>query len=141
MKPRLLLALLLPLAVASVALADDKADLADLEKGTWKVTAMNEGGKDVTAEMLAQIKLSFIFKGKTLTIKSAGESKEGTFEVVDASKPPYKIDLAMEKGKAADKAIYVIDKDTLKIAIGIPDRPADFKGGPKVAVFTLERQK
>ena len=140
MKPHLLLALLLPLALTSVALADDKADLADLEKGTWKVTAMNEGGKDVTADMLALVKLSFTFKGDELTIASAGDSKKGTFKI-DSTKTPNEIDLKMEKDKPADKGIYEINKDTLKIAIGIPDRPADFKGGPKVAVFTLERQK
>jgi uncharacterized protein (TIGR03067 family) len=140
MKSRLLLALLLPLALVSVALADDKANQADLEKGTWKVTAMNEAGKEITADMLAQVKLNFTFKGDALTIKSANESKEGTFKI-DSSKTPHEIDMKMEKDKPADKGIYEINKDTLKIAIGVPDRPADFKVGAKVVVFTLERQK
>ncbi len=140
MTPRLLLALLLPLALVSVTLADDKADLTDLEKGTWKVTAMNEAGQDKSAD-IKQANLSFLFKGETLTIKSANDTKEGTFKIIDASKTPHEIDLKMDKDKPADKAIYEINKDTLKIAIGIPDRPADFKGGPKVVVFTLERQK
>jgi uncharacterized protein (TIGR03067 family) len=139
MKPHLLLALLLPLALVSVAQGDDKADSADLEKGTWKVTAMSQDGKDVTVD-IAKLNLTFTFKGDTLTIKSAGEMKEGTFKI-DSSKTPKEIDLKMDKDKPADKAIYEINKDTLKIAIGLSDRPTDFKGGPKMAVFTLERQK
>ena len=141
MKSRILLTLLFPLCLGTVALADDKTDIADLESGSWKVTVWNQGEKDVPADTLTQAKLSFAFKDGKLTIASAGESKTGTFKL-DATKTPKEIDLKMEeKNDKIDKAIYEINKDTLKIAIGVKERPKDFKGGKDVVVFTLERQK
>jgi uncharacterized protein (TIGR03067 family) len=141
MKTRFLLALPFLLCLGMVALGDDKADKADLESGSWKVTAMNQAEKDVPADMLAQAKLVFTFKDDKLTVASAGESKTGAYKV-DATKTPKEVDLKMEdKNEKVDKAIYEINKDMLKIAIGVKDRPKDFKGGKDVVVFTLERQK
>ena len=51
MKPRWLLTLVLPLCLVSLALADDKVDQKDLETGTWKVVAMNQGGKELPKEI------------------------------------------------------------------------------------------
>lgn len=139
MKPRVLLALVLPLCLATLALADDKTDIKDLETGAWKVTKVNQAGKDAPKEFIEKADLKFTFKdGGKLTIASAGESKEGTYKV-DATKAPKEIDLKVDKD--SDKAIYEIKGDTLQLAIGKSERPKDFKGGNDVIVFTMERKK
>ena len=140
MKPRWLLALALPLCLVSAAPADDKEDRAELEKGGWKIVAMNQGGKDVPDTTVKSIDLTFVFKDEKLTVKGSGGTKEGTFKI-DSSKTPREMDLHIEGEKDDAKAIYEIDKDKLKIALSKKERPKDFKGGPDVAVFTFERAK
>ncbi len=139
MKPRLLLALVLPLCLVTVALGDDKADTKDLETGAWKVTNVNQAGKDAPAEFIEKASLKMTFKdGAELVIDSAGETKKGTYKL-DSTKTPKQFDLKMDKNP--DKAIYELTNDTLKIAIGKNERPKDFTGGPDVIVFTLKRMK
>jgi uncharacterized protein (TIGR03067 family) len=140
MKPRLLLALILPLCLVAVTPADDKAETKDLEMGSWKVTNMNQAGKDVSKEFIDKAALTLTFKDGKLKVDSLGDAKDGTFKI-DSTKTPKEIDLTMEKDKPADKAIYEIEKDMLKIAIGKNGRPKDFKGGADIVVFTLERKK
>ena len=140
MKPRWLLALALPLCLASAAPADDKEDRDELEKKGWKIVAMNQGGKDVPKTMIDNLDLAFAFKDGKLTVKGANGTKEGTYKV-DSSKTPREMDLHIEGEKDDAKAIYELDKETLKIALSKKERPKDFKGGPDVAVFTFERVK
>jgi uncharacterized protein (TIGR03067 family) len=137
MKPRWLLALVLPLCLASAAPTDDKEDREALEKGAWKIVAMNQGGKDVPKTMIDGLDLTFAFKDGKLTVKGANGTKEGTYKI-DSSKTPREMDLNVD-GDA--KAIYELDEGTLKIALSKKERPKDFKGGPDVAVFTFERVK
>ena len=87
MKPRWLLALALPLCLASAAPADDKEDRDELEKKGWKIVAMNQGGKDVPKTMIDNLDLTFAFKDGKLTVKGANGTKEGTYKV-DSSKTP-----------------------------------------------------
>ena len=97
-------------------------------------------GKDVPKTMIDNLDLTFAFKDGKLTVKGANGTKEGTYKV-DSSKTPREMDLHIEGEKDDAKAIYELDKETLKIALSKKERPKDFKGGPDVAVFTFERVK
>jgi uncharacterized protein (TIGR03067 family) len=138
MKPRWLLALALPLCLVTATGADDKEDRGDLEKGGWKIVAMNQAGKDVPETTVKNIDLTFVFKDGKLMVKGPSGSKEGTYKI-DSSKTPREIDLHIEGEKDDANAIYEVDKDKLKIALSKKERPKDFKGGPDVVVFTFER--
>ncbi len=138
MKPRWLLALVLPLCLVSLALADDQADQKDLETGTWKVVAMSRNGKELPKADLEKLDFTFTFKGDKFTVMATGQTKQGMFKI-DSSKKPKEMNLKVEKDD--DKAIYEIEKDSLKIAFGMKERPKDFKGGADVIVFTFERKK
>jgi uncharacterized protein (TIGR03067 family) len=83
--------------------------------------------------------LKMTFKdGSELVIDSAGETKKGTYKL-DSTKTPKQMDVKVDKD--ADKAIYEVTNDTLKIAIGKNERPKDFAGGADVIVFTLKQVK
>jgi uncharacterized protein (TIGR03067 family) len=138
MKPHWLLALALPLCFVSPLLADDKADQKDLENGPWKLVALNKDGQDVAKDNLDKIEVLFTFQGEKLSIKTGNAAKENAYKI-DSSKTPKELNLTLDKSE--DKAIYELTKDTLKIAVGPKERPKDFKGGPNVVVFTLERVK
>jgi len=138
MKPRVLLTLILPLCLVSLALADDQADLKELESGSWRVVGIMHGGMETPKEIIEKSMVSFTFKGEKLTLSSGGETKEGTFKI-DSSKTPKEMEVKVDKD--TDKGIYQIEKESLKLAIGKKERPKDFKGGADNIVFSLERAK
>lgn len=134
--------LVLGLACGSTAslAADDKSDEAKKLEGTWVVTSATFNGKALDEMKDGRITIT----GDTLTIKPKdGKEIKHTFKV-DPSKKPKTMDLVLgkkEPNAAPGLMIYDLDGETLKLAIGPPDkRPTELtdKGHPLVM---LKREK
>jgi uncharacterized protein (TIGR03067 family) len=122
------LALLATIALISAVCASSWAGDTDKEKakfqGTWTLTSVVIRGLDKTKKD----EITWIFAGDKTTFKSGGYSEEGTFKIIDAAKEPKKLDISKGKDpKDEAKAIYTLEGDVLKVAIGGPtgtDKPA-----------------
>jgi uncharacterized protein (TIGR03067 family) len=132
--------------------ADAKEDAAkDKEKlqGTWKVLKATKEGESKSDEDLK--KLQVVIAGDKLTFKDGNQGRDETFAfTIDPAQKPATIDLTIEKAKLTTakqtiKGIYELDKDTLKICVGLEGdkRPTEFKSGEKsgTALLVLEREK
>jgi uncharacterized protein (TIGR03067 family) len=130
------------LAVSSTA-GQDKAGTSDKDKlqGAWKVVSGVKGGKDMPAEMLKSVEMSFV--GDKMVVKNNNMQAEFPFKI-DATKKPKEMDITLPDGKTGT-GIYELDGDTLKVAhgeVGDP-RPKDFtsKEGSNVTVTVMKREK
>jgi uncharacterized protein (TIGR03067 family) len=132
--------------VVSSSLGQDKAGTTDKDKiqGTWVPVAGTKGGKDMPAEMVKGVKISFttdkmILKGDGKSFKSMEYAYK-----IDPTKMPKEMDVTFEDGKLG-QGIYELDGDNLKIAHGElgEARPKDFtsKDGSNVTVMSFKREK
>ncbi len=115
-----------------------KKDATELQ-GTWKVTALEAGGRQVPAESVKGNQ--FIFKGDKVSL--TGHAKDLRTYRLDATAEPKGIDISGTDANEFSKGIYEIDGDTLKLCLSQStklDRPKDFDTtGTKYFCFTLKR--
>jgi uncharacterized protein (TIGR03067 family) len=137
---RWLVALGLACVLMAGLAADDKSDEAKKLDGTWVVASATFDGKALDEMKDGQVTIA----GDKFTIKSKdGKETKHTFKV-DPSKKPKTMDLMLvkkEPNAAPGLVVYELDGDTLKLAIGPPDkRPTELtdKGHPLVI---LKRKK
>ena len=138
-------------ATLFIAFAAQGGDDAALKKenaalqGVWKVVGLDtpDGKK---GDDLAGATLEFDKDGKKLTFTFKDKTKKMTFKLNPAAKPK-EIDITGDDDNKTLEAIYVIEKNTLKICLcddGSNDgRPSEFavKEGKKFALITLEKAK
>jgi uncharacterized protein (TIGR03067 family) len=149
MSARVSLALLLALVVVSLALGDGGTDttytfappddVRELQRGEWKLIAIQRNGIDLPKEELKQLDYCFTFKPDKVLLRYRGQNKEGTYKV-DASKRLKEIDITIDNEKL--QCVFELNKDKLTLALGKTERPKDFK--PKRTdqiVFVMERVK
>jgi uncharacterized protein (TIGR03067 family) len=124
--------------IGSIVWADDKAT-PDKEKleGTWKMVSGKRGDQPLPAEAIGTL---VTFKGDKMSMKRGDMTITWPF-TLDATKKPKEITVDMD-GKPG-KGIYELQGDTLKIAHGEEGdpRPMDFKGGGKISIIVLKREK
>ena len=121
---------------ASVALADDKADLEkEVRKfqGTWTFESSEAGGTQLPADDLKTLILTF--EGDKHTVKKGDEVIQVGIQKLDPSKSPKTIDVTMTEGPnkgAVMLGIYEIDGDTLRVCFDPQGkkRPTEFKSAP-----------
>lgn len=129
-----------------------KAD-KEAVQGAWKLTSFKDSTTTMPADGVKLFKVSIT--DKKLTMATADwQAIEGDYQL-DSGKNPKWIDLtdvvltsrppAKEKTtRKAQKGIYEIDGDTLRIALRQAEggeRPKDFAGGQGLAVLILKRDK
>ena len=128
--------------VVSGTAAQDKPGTSDKDKlqGTWSIESMKMGGKDMPAEELKKVKLTFT--GDKVIVKADAKNEEHTY-TLDAAKKPKQIDITAKA--EVIPGIYELDGDTLKIATAHKGgvRPTDFNSqdGSMVGVMVLKRDK
>lgn len=111
-------------------------------QGTWKATESKGFGKDVPAEDLRDLKLTF--RGSTITADYNRKRAAATFLLNLRQAGPSEIDVTVKEGPEAVKGktlhgIYLLEGDTLKVAFrnaGQP-RPSDFTETDKPGTFTI----
>jgi len=121
-----------------------KKDL-DAIQGTWKIVALEAGGKQAPAEIVAALKLTF--KGDTLTFTPGEPGFSNYTYKLDPSTKPASFDMTHADGDhkgETQKGIYSLEGNHLKICLGKADsRPKEFSttADSVQALYTLEREK
>jgi uncharacterized protein (TIGR03067 family) len=121
-----------------------KKELAKLQ-GTWKFISLEAGGNKLPEDNYKDAVL--LIEGDKHTTKHGPVTYSGTLKI-DPSKKPKTIDVHFtdgpEKGKTSF-GIYELDGETLKICIGLVDkpRPSEFasKAGSGHVLEVLKREK
>jgi uncharacterized protein (TIGR03067 family) len=145
MKDILAITLIASFTALAVHAGDEKADLEKLQ-GTWTVVSLTEEGKAVPAAEIAELMITIEKDEYTATVKDKAVAKY-RFKI-DPSKKPATIDftplLGKEKEKIIEQAIYVFEKDQLKICIDETGktRPTVFegKGTETCSVIVLKKK-
>jgi uncharacterized protein (TIGR03067 family) len=133
---------ILVVAVAVAAVQEDvpKKDVAKLQ-GTWKVVALEAGGKKAPEESFKEKR--FLIKGDKISL--SGNSENLRPYRLDAAAKPRAIDIPGDVEKEFSKAIYEVNGDKLKLCFSQStklDRPKDFNTeGTRYLCFTLKRVK
>jgi uncharacterized protein (TIGR03067 family) len=99
--------------------ADGKSSLQGLQ-GTWKLVAMERGGKKAPDELIQKLNQRLIIKGNKIALIRADKKHEATFKV-DAAARPAAIDLTLDtsdKGMVVLHGVYQLDGDTLRWSVG-----------------------
>jgi uncharacterized protein (TIGR03067 family) len=111
-------------------------------QGTWQVVATKGFGKDVPAEELRT--LSLTFKDDHIFAAYGDKSAEADYKLVLNQEGPSRIDFSVTKGPDAVKdktlyGIYLLEGDTLKILYRNPgqQRPTSFMVEDEPGVFTV----
>jgi uncharacterized protein (TIGR03067 family) len=138
--------LLLSLIVASIAHAQPenaklKKELAELQ-GVWRLTGFEVDGKELF--LMEEKQSHWVIKGDK--ILWGGEDLATL--MLDSAANPKCIDLGFVKSKRVHEGIYKLDKDRLKICVGVmadgvKDRPLSFdtKGIDKYRTMIFVRDK
>ena len=118
--------------------ADDKAKEP---AGTYAVTAIHKGGKDVLGDAKgATVK----FADGTMTVSIADRTYAAKVKF-DAAKSPATLDISPSDGKEQGKTflgIYAVDGEELTVAfVEEGARPKDFKGDGDATVMKLKKAK
>jgi uncharacterized protein (TIGR03067 family) len=129
----------------SFVIAGDEKEL-DKFQGKWTIVSLVEEGKAVPASEVD--KLEITIEKDIYTAVEKGEVVAKYRVKVDTSKKPHTIDftplLGKEKEKANELAIYVFEKDQLKMCIDETGtmRPSVFegKGTEKCSVVVLKKK-
>lgn len=127
-------------AFAGVVIAQDKL-LKELE-GTYKVTALEKGGKAAPKEKMDAFKIAI--KGDEFIVTVEGEEKKAKIKV-DGTKSPATIDISptdpMDKGKTF-LGIVKSDKGEVTIAFTEKgDRPKDFKSEGETLLIKMKLEE
>jgi uncharacterized protein (TIGR03067 family) len=114
-------------------------------QGTWKMTAVNFGGKEIPVPEGKGITVKFAAGGKVSVDEGSGKLQEGTYKV-DDTKKPRQLDLNIKKGDKDEKteAIYEITGDMLKVGFAADkgSRPTSFDGAQTgVLIFKRDKDK
>jgi uncharacterized protein (TIGR03067 family) len=124
--------------------ARDQEDL----QGQWRAVATKGYGKDVPAEELKTIYLTF--KGDHIAATYGKKTAEATFKLIQTEAGPSQIDFAVTQGPEKIKGktvqgIYLLEGDTLKILYRDPGkpRPTAFsdEDEPGVYMVSLKKEK
>ena len=125
-------------------LAPKKASETDQQalQGTWMATGSKGFTKDVPAEDLRTLKLTF--RGKAIAAHYSKKQAEATFKLNLKEAGPSEMDVTVSEGPAAVKGktlhgIYLLEGNTLKVAFRDPGkaRPADFTDTDRPGVYTI----
>lgn len=137
------IAIALILAVGALGWAED-ANVEDFKKlqGKWTIESASFNGKELKEQNGGRL----VFDETSLRILPPSKDKGGdavTFRV-DATKKPKTLSLVSDATKKAPnlgRMAYEIDGDTLKIAIGLANKPpADISDKGQI-LWTLKRTK
>lgn len=127
-------------AFAGVVTAQDKL-LKELE-GTYKVTALEKGGKAADKQKAESLKI--VIKGDDLVISVEGEEKKAKIKV-DGTKTPATIDITPSDGPEKGKTfpgIVKLDKGEVTIAFTEKgDRPKDFKSEGETLLLKMKKDE
>lgn len=131
-------------ALLSRAPADAARDDRTQLQGTWKVVALEHGGKKKPAKKIAPLRVTVT--GDKITSREGKEVLEESTFRLDAAATPRAIDLRFTAGPDAGKSargIYRLDGKKLTLCVAEPgkDRPRQFKAaaGSGHTLFVLER--
>jgi uncharacterized protein (TIGR03067 family) len=114
-------------------------DLAELERGEWRIVELDAGGKEFSKVQLEQREMRMVFKdGKLRSQTGKGKSGAEMPLRLNAGTTPRQIEWQTKAGKN-NLGIYQLDGDTLRIAVGLTDRPTDFTPGANKIVYVLKR--
>jgi uncharacterized protein (TIGR03067 family) len=127
-------------AFAGVVFAQDKA-MKELE-GTYKVTALEKGGKPAPKELMESLKVTI--KGEEFLIKVGDDEKKAKFKV-DSSKTPNTIDITPSEGPEKGKTfpgIFKIEKGEVTVAFTEKgDRPKEFKSEGDAMLLKMKKDE
>lgn len=127
-------------AFAGVVFAQDKA-VKELE-GTYKVTALEKGGKPAPKELADSLKVTI--KGEEFLIKVGDEEKKAKFKV-DSTKTPNTIDITPSEGPEKGKTfpgILKIEKGEVTVVFTEKgDRPKEFKSEGDVMLLKMKKDE
>jgi RNA polymerase sigma factor (sigma-70 family) len=130
--------------------ADNAKDDKGAIQGTWQVTAVEMGGKDVsgTDEFKDLATAKWTFAADKITFKSGKPDMSVNYKI-DPSKKPKELDVTPTDGPENERnkqmpAVYSLEGDVLKICVGSPDAPARpkevaSKEGEKNLLITFKR--
>jgi uncharacterized protein (TIGR03067 family) len=127
-------------AFTGLVLAQDKA-LKELE-GTYKVTALEKGGKAAPKDLSDSLKVTF--KGEEFMFKIGDEEKKAKIKV-DSSKTPNTIDITPSDGPEKGKTfpgIFKLDKGELTLVFTEKgDRPKEFKSEGETMMVKMKKDE
>ncbi|HYH66992.1 MAG TPA: TIGR03067 domain-containing protein [Urbifossiella sp.] len=131
MPPRRLVTLTVCLLAAGTARGDAPTDVQALQ-GKWELVALEMFGEKFTGEHIAGI--TWTFQGDKLIPGERGRTRDAWAYKLDPTRSPKEIDLRRDdKAEAeADPGIYVLEGDTLRVAMGKgfkKTRPKDLTPG------------
>lgn len=127
-------------AFTGLVLAQDKA-LKELE-GTYKVTALEKGGKAGPKDLVDSLKVTI--KGEEFLFKIGDEEKKAKIKV-DSSKTPNTIDITPNDGPEKGKTfpgIFKIEKGELTLVFTEKgDRPKEFKSEGETMMVKMKKDE
>ena len=120
-----------------------KEELKRLE-GSWRVVAVELGGKEMDREEIGDAKNLWVFSGTKCSTVTGKRTIECTF-TIDPAKSPKWIDVTRTSDKVTWPGIYELKGETLRVFQGTPGgkRPTEFKTteGTQEVIHTHERVK
>ena len=134
------------LCAALATAQDGKGEFGvDKGRGTWDLTSSTSGGKKITDDAIAKIKMVKTFKEGNYCLTTALTVPEFGTYTIDAKKQPAQIDLVVTTGKDKGKTqlglIKIVGGDVMSIAlskVGSKVRPKDFEGGDGIDVSVFK---
>lgn len=132
--------LILSVILFVAATTASAADLKDLA-GTYKVTAMQNGGAAVPPDALKAFE-SVTIAGDKFTVHRSGTTKVATITKVDAATTPANVDLVQDDNKSATlQGVYSLEKGVLTLVVSHGEgRPKSLDGkGATELKFVLEK--
>ena len=128
------------IVLGGLTAAGEKSDV-DKFVGTWRVTMLKDNGKDVPAELVAGMRMTFTKDGK-VKLTFSGETLDGAFKLVGAGK----IDIAVKDTEKLDPGIYKLegkDRVTICVADRGKVRPTEYASaeGSRHVLIALTRAK
>ena len=131
---------LLVAAFAGVLFAQEKL-LKELE-GTYKVTALEKGGKALPKGKAESLKIAI--KGDELIVTADGEEKKAKIKV-DGSKTPATIDITPtdgpEKGKTFPGIVKSEKGEVTIVFTESGDRPKEFKSEGEALLLKMKKEE
>jgi uncharacterized protein (TIGR03067 family) len=124
----------------SSAKDEAKMEMQHLE-GAWKAVKIEVGGKSVPAESVETLR--YVFQADKVALWERDKKTGAGTVIVDSTKKPEAIDVAMTEGSEEGKTvlgIYEIAGNTMRMCLG-PERPTKFSGAGKAALVELRREK
>jgi uncharacterized protein (TIGR03067 family) len=125
---------------AGVVIAQDKA-LKELE-GTYKVTALEKGGKPAPKELTDSLKVTI--KGGEFMFKIGDDEKKAKI-MVNSSKKPNTIDITPSDGPEKGKTfpgIFKMDKGEVTLVFTEKgDRPKEFKSEGETMLVKMKKDE